>query len=93
MSSYADFLRSKQRGNVQKVRELVTSGAITRAGLARAAGLHANTLRDCSEESWNPTAETVMVVPEMDPVKLQLTPSTEPPMAPAIPPVQLPEVR
>jgi 3,4-dihydroxy 2-butanone 4-phosphate synthase/GTP cyclohydrolase II len=32
---------------------------MTRAGLARAAGLHANTLRDCADEGWNPTAETL----------------------------------
>ena len=32
---------------------------MTRAGLARAAGLHANTLRDCTEDGWNPTAETL----------------------------------
>jgi 3,4-dihydroxy 2-butanone 4-phosphate synthase/GTP cyclohydrolase II len=32
---------------------------MTRAGLARAAGLHANTLRDCGERHWNPTAETL----------------------------------
>jgi hypothetical protein len=32
---------------------------MTRAGLARAAGLHANTLRDCTEPDWNPTAETL----------------------------------
>jgi len=32
---------------------------MTRAGLARAAGLHANTLRDCTEAGWNPTAETL----------------------------------
>jgi 3,4-dihydroxy 2-butanone 4-phosphate synthase/GTP cyclohydrolase II len=32
---------------------------MTRAGLARAAGLHANTLRDCLEDSWNPTADTL----------------------------------
>ena len=42
-----------------KVRGLVSSGHMTRAGLARAAGLHANTLRDCTEEGWNPTAETL----------------------------------
>ena len=44
---------------IEKVRTLVGSGLMTRAGLARAAGLHANTLRDCTEESWNPTAETL----------------------------------
>lgn len=44
---------------ITRVRELVTSGSITRAGLARAAGLHANTLRDCTDSAWNPTAETL----------------------------------
>lgn len=32
---------------------------MTKAGLARAAGLHANTLRDCADEGWNPTADTL----------------------------------
>ena len=32
---------------------------MTRAGLARAAGLHANTLRDCTDDNWNPTNETL----------------------------------
>jgi 3,4-dihydroxy 2-butanone 4-phosphate synthase/GTP cyclohydrolase II len=41
------------------VRDLVASGGMTKAGLARAAGLHANTLRDCAEPDWNPTAETL----------------------------------
>ena len=44
---------------IERVRALVGEGKMTRAGLARAAGLHANTLRDCVEESWNPTAETL----------------------------------
>lgn len=44
---------------IDKVRELVSSGNMTRAGLARAAGLHANTLRDCGEDGWNPTADTL----------------------------------
>ncbi|MFC3174645.1 3,4-dihydroxy-2-butanone-4-phosphate synthase [Novosphingobium bradum] len=44
---------------IERVRALVTSGQMTRAGLARAAGLHANTLRDCAEADWNPTAETL----------------------------------
>ncbi len=44
---------------ITRIRDLVTSGGMTRAGLARAAGLHANTLRDCTEEGWNPTAETL----------------------------------
>ena len=32
---------------------------MSRSGLARAAGLHANTLRDLEEADWNPTAETL----------------------------------
>ncbi|MBV7267136.1 3,4-dihydroxy-2-butanone-4-phosphate synthase [Erythrobacter ani] len=44
---------------ITRVRDLVTSGEFTKAGLARAAGLHANTLRDAAEDGWNPTAETL----------------------------------
>lgn len=44
---------------IQRIRRLVTDGGMSRAGLARAAGLHANTLRDCTEPEWNPTAETL----------------------------------
>jgi 3,4-dihydroxy 2-butanone 4-phosphate synthase/GTP cyclohydrolase II len=44
---------------IEKVREIVASGRMTRAGLARAAGLHANTLRDCSLDGWNPTSDTL----------------------------------
>jgi 3,4-dihydroxy 2-butanone 4-phosphate synthase / GTP cyclohydrolase II len=47
-------------GNViDRVRKLVTDGGMSKAGLARAAGLHANTLRDCTEAGWNPTADTL----------------------------------
>ena len=44
---------------LERVRSLVSHGRMSRAGLARAAGLHANTLRDCTEPGWNPTAETL----------------------------------
>ncbi|ABC63245.1 3,4-dihydroxy-2-butanone-4-phosphate synthase [Erythrobacter litoralis] len=44
---------------IERVRDLVSSGTMTKAGLARAAGLHANTLRDASEPDWNPTTETL----------------------------------
>ncbi|MDP9057284.1 MAG: 3,4-dihydroxy-2-butanone-4-phosphate synthase [Pseudomonadota bacterium] len=44
---------------ITRVTQMVRSGGMTRAGLARAAGLHANTLRDCGEPQWNPTAETL----------------------------------
>lgn len=42
-----------------RIRNVVDSGKMSRAGIARAAGLHANSLRDCTEESWNPTADTL----------------------------------
>ncbi len=44
---------------IDRIREVIGDGKMTRAGLARAAGLHVNTLRDCLEPGWNPTAETI----------------------------------
>ncbi len=44
---------------IDKLRSLVTDGGMSRSGLARAAGLHANTLRDLESLDWNPTAETL----------------------------------
>ncbi|MDE8653620.1 3,4-dihydroxy-2-butanone-4-phosphate synthase [Novosphingobium album (ex Liu et al. 2023)] len=44
---------------IERVRKLVSEGGMSKSGLARAAGLHANTLRDCTEPDWNPTAETL----------------------------------
>lgn len=44
---------------VERVRTIIADGRMTRAGLARAVGLHANSLRDCTEASWNPTADTL----------------------------------
>ena len=44
---------------LQRIRQLVSDEVFTRSGLARAAGLHANTLRDCGEAGWNPTADTL----------------------------------
>ena len=44
---------------IEKLRGLVTEGGMSRSGLARAAGLHANTLRDLESPDWNPTAETL----------------------------------
>ena len=44
---------------INRIRRLVVEGGMSRSGLARAAGLHANTLRDLGEPGWNPTAETL----------------------------------
>ncbi len=45
---------------IDRLTELVTSGEMSRAGLARAAGLHANSLRRMGEADWNPTADTLL---------------------------------
>lgn len=44
---------------ITRLRGLVTDGGVSRSGLARAAGLHANTLRDLEQPDWNPTADTL----------------------------------
>lgn len=44
---------------ITKLRALVHEGGLSRSGLARAAGLHANTLRDLDQPDWNPTADTL----------------------------------
>lgn len=44
---------------IDRLRDLVTQGGLTRSGLARAAGLHANSLRRLGEADWNPTADTL----------------------------------
>jgi len=44
---------------IARLRSLVTDGGLSRSGLARAAGLHANTLRDIDQSEWNPTADTL----------------------------------
>lgn len=41
------------------LRGLITDGGLSRSGLARAAGLHANSLRNMDQPDWNPTAETL----------------------------------
>ncbi len=44
---------------IDNLRGLVTDGGMSRSGLARAAGLHANSLRRLGETDWNPTADTL----------------------------------
>jgi len=44
---------------IDRLRDLVGSGDISRSGLARAAGLHANSLRSLEDADWNPTADTL----------------------------------
>jgi len=44
---------------IEKIRALVADGHESRSGLARAAGLHANSLRTLDDEDWNPTTDTL----------------------------------
>ncbi|MEI6484754.1 MAG: 3,4-dihydroxy-2-butanone-4-phosphate synthase [Sphingomonadales bacterium] len=44
---------------IARLRELVASGEESKAGMARAAGLHANSLRALDEDEWNPTSDTL----------------------------------
>ena len=44
---------------IDRLSELVAAGEMSRAGLARAAGLHPNSLRKLGDADWNPTAETL----------------------------------
>ena len=45
---------------IDRVCDLVSAGEMSRAGLARAAGLHPNSLRKLGDDDWNPTADTLL---------------------------------
>jgi 3,4-dihydroxy 2-butanone 4-phosphate synthase / GTP cyclohydrolase II len=45
---------------IDRLCDMVAAGEMSRAGLARAAGLHPNSLRKLGDEDWNPTAETLL---------------------------------
>ncbi|WP_353198175.1 3,4-dihydroxy-2-butanone-4-phosphate synthase [Sandarakinorhabdus sp.] len=44
---------------IARLRDLVATGEESKAGMARAAGLHANSLRALDEADWNPTTDTL----------------------------------
>jgi len=44
---------------VTRIRKAVAERGISRSGLARAAGLHPNSLRSLRDRDWNPTADTL----------------------------------
>ena len=53
---------------IERLNAIIATGEVSRAGLARAAGLHPNSLRKLGTTDWNPTADTLLV--SGDPVEL-----------------------
>src|ERR671917_2304330 len=45
---------------IDRLHAIIETGEISRAGLARAAGLHPNSLRKLGSPEWNPTADTLL---------------------------------
>jgi 3,4-dihydroxy 2-butanone 4-phosphate synthase / GTP cyclohydrolase II len=45
---------------IERLNAVVATGEVSRAALARAAGLHPNSLRRLGQSDWNPTADTLM---------------------------------
>src|SRR3954453_9644079 len=44
---------------IERLNAIIDTGEVSRAGLARAAGLHPNSLRKLGHADWNPTADTL----------------------------------
>jgi 3,4-dihydroxy-2-butanone 4-phosphate synthase len=44
---------------IERLNAIIETGEVSRAGLARAAGLHPNSLRKLGHPDWNPTADTL----------------------------------
>jgi 3,4-dihydroxy 2-butanone 4-phosphate synthase/GTP cyclohydrolase II len=44
---------------IEQLEAIVATGEVSRSGLARAAGLHPNSLRKLGAADWNPTADTL----------------------------------
>jgi 3,4-dihydroxy 2-butanone 4-phosphate synthase/GTP cyclohydrolase II len=44
---------------MERLNEIIATGEVSRSGLARAAGLHPNSLRKLGSPDWNPTADTL----------------------------------
>src|ERR671920_108172 len=44
---------------IERLNSIIETGEVSRAGLARAAGLHPNSLRKLGASDWNPTADTL----------------------------------
>lgn len=44
---------------MERLHAIIETGEVSRSGLARAAGLHPNSLRKLGQPDWNPTADTL----------------------------------
>src|SRR5689334_23095638 len=44
---------------IERLEAIIATGEVSRSGLARAAGLHPNSLRKLGSQEWNPTADTL----------------------------------
>jgi 3,4-dihydroxy 2-butanone 4-phosphate synthase/GTP cyclohydrolase II len=44
---------------IERLSAVIATGEVSRSGLARAAGLHPNSLRKLGTPDWNPTADTL----------------------------------
>src|SRR5205809_5989879 len=44
---------------IERLESIIATGEVSRSGLARAAGLHPNSLRKLGSTDWNPTADTL----------------------------------
>jgi 3,4-dihydroxy 2-butanone 4-phosphate synthase/GTP cyclohydrolase II len=44
---------------MERLNAIIETGEVSRSGLARAAGLHPNSLRKIGQPDWNPTADTL----------------------------------
>src|SRR5437764_10512460 len=44
---------------IERLESIIATGEVSRSGLARAAGLHPNSLRKLGHADWNPTADTL----------------------------------
>jgi 3,4-dihydroxy 2-butanone 4-phosphate synthase / GTP cyclohydrolase II len=44
---------------IERLEAIIATGEVSRSGLARAAGLHPNSLRKVGQPDWNPTADTL----------------------------------
>jgi 3,4-dihydroxy 2-butanone 4-phosphate synthase/GTP cyclohydrolase II len=45
---------------IERLTAVIATGEVSRSGLARAAGLHPNSLRKLGSTEWNPTADTLV---------------------------------